>query len=577
MRYHVLAADYDGTLATHGQVPASTVGALRRLRASGRKMVLVTGRELGELLSIFPDHDLCDRIVAENGAVIYRPATKESQALAEPPPAAFAEELSRRIGAPVAVGKVIVATWQPHETVALELIQEMGLELQIIFNKGAVMILPSGVNKAVGLNAALLELGLSARSAVGVGDAENDHAFLSICECGVATANALGPLKERADVVTGASHSEGVNELIELMLRDDLASLEPFLRRHDLVIGKRDDAAGASGDGEPVTLSPYRPPLLIAGSSGGGKSTVATVIIEALTERGYQSCIIDPEGDFRETPLARALGDSQRPPSPAEVLALLEHSRDNVSVSLIGLPFVDRAAYFETLLAHLLELRARTGRPHWLIIDEAHHVAPANRHPTGLTLPPTVHNMVYITVRPSQLGRVLLEKVEDGIFIGPQAPEALGELTAALGLDPVPRSTPTPDNEHALRWSREKPKEPYLFQRAKPETERRRHVRKYATGELGPDKSFFFRGPEKKLNLRAHNLGLFVQMADGVDDETWLHHLKAGDYSQWFREAIRDPELAADAEAVEQDTELDAAGSRRRIREAIETRYTAAA
>ena len=48
----------------------------------------------------------------------------------------------------------------------------------MIFNKGAVMILPSGVNKATGLAAALEELGLSPHNVVGVGDAENDHAFL---------------------------------------------------------------------------------------------------------------------------------------------------------------------------------------------------------------------------------------------------------------------------------------------------------------------------------------------------------------------------------------------------------------
>jgi hydroxymethylpyrimidine pyrophosphatase-like HAD family hydrolase len=580
MRYHVLAADYDGTLATHGLVPAPTLAALGRLRASGRKIVLVTGRKLDELLTIFPQHDLCDRIVAENGAVIYRPATKEVHPLAEPPPPAFARELARRIDGEVAVGQVIVATWQPHEATVLELIQEMGLELQIIFNKGAVMILPSGMNKAVGLQAALAELGLSPRSAVGVGDAENDHAFLAICECAVATANALAPLKERADVVTGASHSEGVDELIAQLLRDDLASLEPFLRRHDIEIGKRDD--GDQDDGTPVRLSPYRAPLLIAGSSGGGKSTIATVIIEALTERGYQSCIIDPEGDYRETPLARALGDAQRPPSPAEVLALLERSTDNVSVSLIGLPFADRAAYFQTLLPHLLELRARTGRPHWLIVDEAHHVAPAGRHPTGLTLPPLPHNMVFITVRPSQLAQALLEKVDAGIFAGPQAREALNELTQALRLDPAPRSLPTPDPEHAVAWFRadagsQGGKGPFLFKRAVPETERRRHVRKYATGELGPDKSFYFRGPEKKLNLRAYNLELFLQMGDGVDEATWLHHLRAGDVSQWFRDAIRDPELADEAAAVEQDTALPAAESRQRIRQAIEARYTAAA
>ena len=170
MRYHVLAADYDGTLAHHGRVSESTMAALRLLRESGRKLVLVTGRQLTDLLEIFPEGlELCDRVVAENGAVIYDPATKQTRALVEPPPPAFARKLSEAIGDSVQVGKVIVATWTPHEIAAVELINEMGLEMQVIFNKGAVMILPSGVNKATGLRAALKELGLSPRNTVGGG------------------------------------------------------------------------------------------------------------------------------------------------------------------------------------------------------------------------------------------------------------------------------------------------------------------------------------------------------------------------------------------------------------------------
>ena len=54
-----------------------------------------------------------------------------------------------------------------------------------------------------------------------------------------------------------------------------------------------------------------------------------------------------------------------------------------------------------------------------------------------------------------------------------------------------------------------------------------RHTRKYAEGELGEDKSFYFRGPDNALNLRAQNLTIFLQMADGVDDQTWRHHLES--------------------------------------------------
>ena len=59
-------------------------------------------------------------------------------------------------------GRVIVATWEPYETMVLETIRDLGLELQVIFNKGAVMVLPAGVNKATGLACALEQLGLSA-------------------------------------------------------------------------------------------------------------------------------------------------------------------------------------------------------------------------------------------------------------------------------------------------------------------------------------------------------------------------------------------------------------------------------
>ncbi len=49
MRYLALACDYDGTLAQHGRVDDATVAGLERVLATGRKLVMVTGRELDEL------------------------------------------------------------------------------------------------------------------------------------------------------------------------------------------------------------------------------------------------------------------------------------------------------------------------------------------------------------------------------------------------------------------------------------------------------------------------------------------------------------------------------------------------
>jgi hypothetical protein len=64
-------------------------------------------------------------------------------------------------------------------------------------------------------------------------------------------------------------------------------------------------------------------------------------------------------------------------------------------------------------------------------------------------------------------------------------------------------------------------------------------------------------------------------MADGVDDETWLHHLRNGEYSEWFRQTIKDEDLAEETAQIERDQSLSPAESRMAIREAIEKRYTA--
>src|ERR1700694_306544 len=125
-----------------------------------------------------------------------------------------------------------------------------------------------------------------------------------------------------------------------------------------------------------------------------------------------------------------------------------------------------------------------------------------------------------------------------------------------------------------LVWFRLTEQAPVRIKLAQSKQEHQRHRRKYAEGDLGEDNSFYFRGPQGKLNLRAQNLALFAQIAQGVDDETWLFHLRKADYSRWFREVIKDPDLAAEAEKVEKDEKLSASESRARIVEAIEQRYT---
>ncbi|HXV24213.1 MAG TPA: HAD hydrolase family protein [Alphaproteobacteria bacterium] len=169
--------------------------ALNRLKRSGRKLLMVTGRELSDLKRVFSRLDLFDRVIAENGALLYQPDSDESVPFGDPPPPEFIERL-KRAAIPLSIGRSIVATVESHETTVLDVICDLGLELQIIFNKGAVMVLPAGVNKAIGLASGLNELGLSPHNVAGIGDAENDHAFLGLCGASAAVANALPSIKK---------------------------------------------------------------------------------------------------------------------------------------------------------------------------------------------------------------------------------------------------------------------------------------------------------------------------------------------------------------------------------------------
>jgi HAD superfamily hydrolase (TIGR01484 family) len=218
MRYLALATDYDGTLASHGRVAPETIDALRRLAATGRKLILVTGRRVDDLIRVFPEVTIFDRVVAENGPLVYRPQSRETRMLSKPPPPAFVEELHRRGVQPLTAGQVFVATEQPNERLVAGVITELGLDLQVILNKGSVMVLPSSVDKATGLIAALEELGISPQEVVGIGDAENDESFLAMCGLGVAVANALDSLKGRADHVTSDEDGAGVREVIEWLI-----------------------------------------------------------------------------------------------------------------------------------------------------------------------------------------------------------------------------------------------------------------------------------------------------------------------------------------------------------------------
>jgi len=267
------------------------------------------------------------------------------------------------------------------------------------------------------------------------------------------------------------------------------------------------------------------------------------------------------------------IGKADAAPAIDETMQLLEDVGVNGVVSLTATPLSDRPSFFVELLAKLLQMRARYGRPHWLVIDEVHHVMPADWGPPKDLLPEKLESALMITVHPELLSLEILKRVTHAIAVGNTARDTLARIAEVRRIE-IPTSTAVPHKHgEALLWS-EADGKVRLIETLEPTEEHRRHSRKYAEGNLPPERSFYFRGPQRKLNLRAKNLIQFLELAEGVDDETWAYHFRASDYSHWFRDAIKDEELAADAERVERTGRAAKAESLPLIRTAIESRYT---
>jgi HAD superfamily hydrolase (TIGR01484 family) len=566
--------DYDGTIARNGQVPEATAAALARARESGRRVLLVTGRMLPDLRHVCPDADhMFDAIVAENGAVLYVPERREVTVLGEAPEPALVEALRRRDVA-FDLGQSIVATDEPYAEACLAAIRETGVERTLIFNKGSLMLLPAGVTKGTGLGSALAALQLSPHNVAGVGDAENDHAFLGMCECGVAVADAIPALRERADHVTRAPGPAGVVEFVDEHLLDDGVRLVPALARHRLELGRTPDDAA-------VALPAHGVRLLVLGPSASGKSTLTGVLVERLLAARRSLCLLDPEGDHQgladlEGVVTFGGKAHQMLPAPDELEPLLRQPASRLVLNLSSMAMGEKVQYAAQVLATVAAVRGATGLPHWLVVDEVHHIAPAEGSPAAELLRAGGESLAMITLSADLLARDVwpavthvastdLEAFGAGLAALRAGGRARGD-TPALGSSPLERGEAVLGTLGSLEVTR--------FRVAQRQVHHQRHARKYAEGELPPDRSFYFRGPRDAMRLRAANLKRFAELAEGVDDDTWLHHLRRGDYSQWVREMIKDAALADEVAEVERRSVRNGAESRRHVLEAMRRRYS---
>lgn len=560
MHILALAVDYDGTIAENGFVSRETIASLARLKESGRKLLLVTGRQLDDLRHACRDLDIFDYVIAENGAVLHQPLADRTRAVAPPPSQPLVERLSKN-SMPLSVGHSIIATWHPHEHAVIDALRDLGLEHQIIFNKDAIMVLPANVNKATGLKLALQSLDICTLSVAGCGDAENDHSFLQICGCSAAVANALPSLKASVDIVLDADHGRGVAEFITRIIDEDDRMLP---------LSRRGIAGGFDQNGEVCHLLP-EDVVLVAGNSGCGKSSYLTLLTERMSEKGHEFCVIDPEGDYLSLENAATIGGIDAPPSTDDALRLLLQAGINVVVNTMALGLAARKRLFSELMPSIRTLRRTSGHPQWLIIDEAHYILP---HTVGDNAPTALarSGAVIATVDPNSISLGRLREVDVLVALGTTAPKLVADVARMLDL-PQPPDMPRVGPTEFLMWrlKGEGSESPLRVVRLEqPAQPHHRHSGKYALGDVGQARSFYFNG----IARYAHNLQDFIDLSGLLDAPTWTAHLKAHDYSAWFRNVIRDDTLSDGALAIERDSSLSADESRARIRQLIQSRYS---
>jgi hydroxymethylpyrimidine pyrophosphatase-like HAD family hydrolase len=569
MYCRVLACDFDGTGAAHGELAPELAAALSKARAQGFVTLLVTGRVHEEVEALCSDLSMFDAVVAENGAIVCIPSLNRTIRLGLPPPERFLGELRSR-GVPFHAGAVVVGTWDRHAAEVLELIRRFAIDSSLVFNREAMMLLPSGINKAVGVRRALEVLGRSEHNAIAFGDAENDLALFALAEMSVAARGSVPAVAVQADDRLTQPGGAGVAQFIHHML--DQGGCLPTPPRHQMILGREDNGA-------PVLLPTSGTNVMVTGDPRSGKSWLAGLIAEHLLEQGYRLCVIDPEGDyltFGEQPRAMVLGHELALPDPAAVPRLLAEQGISLILNLTSLSHLEQRRYVDFVLAELETCTAASGIPQWIFIDEAHyffHEGEISPRSFGMTA-----NFLFATYRPSLVSSPVFNAVsahlithtaveEERYFItsllqsrGPRD-LAAGEALAALQL---PRAALLVEDPEKPRWQ--------VFTPEARVTAHTHHARKYVDTLLPESKAFHFLYTDG-TPVVARNVVEFHAAVKAVPMVSLRHHLLNGDFSRWAGDVLGDEQLAHGLHKLERTVTTGASPDRSEILDHIEDCY----
>lgn len=511
-----IAVDLDGTLTAHGQLSAEALSAIAAVRDEGVAVLLVTGRILRELTAAFPGiPERFDAVVAENGAVLAM-----SDGIRDV--ADRVEDALERQAIAFRRGRVLLAGAASDAEAILDAIGSLGLDCQLVRNRGELMVLPAGVSKGSGLLAALEEFGISPHNVVAIGDAENDLSLLHAAEFGVAVGNAVPSLREHADLVLEEPDGAGVAALLR----------GPLLNGGPIGSPRRSITIGTLGDGTPATIPAAAVNVLICGQTGVGKSFVAGRLMEEWITAGYTLLVIDMEGEHTAL---RHLHDTvvlDSQPTPVELLSVLRQQSLSVILDVSALAPAVRLEYLRTLPPIIEAERAAWGLPHWIVVDEAHETL-------------TEAGIAADVFRPADRGYCLVTFHPELLCA-----DALAAIDITITVDP-PSVGQTPSGEGHTATLRRAGSTERPFVVGTRRTDHVRHRRKYATVALPRSRWFTFRDAAGQPVATAADLAQFSQRLQTLDSGVLDHHLRHGDFSRWLIGSVQDRELAASVGAIE--------------------------
>ncbi len=560
--------DFDGTIAQDGVLHPDVRKAIAEVRSTGVVVVLATGRILSELRQLVGDLRFVDAIVAENGAVVAYPESGQSFVLGEPVSQELAAEIRAR-GVPIEAGQSVIEAEALHAPQILAAIQKLELPQILAFNRGRLMVLPTGVNKSSGLREVMRTLRLSPHNAIGIGDAENDHDLIETCEIGVAVAWGSEALKKHADEVLDGNGPAAVAKFIRDCARQP--QLAPAR------IGRRRVLLGEDEAGAPVSLAVRGRNVLVVGDPKSGKSWVAGLLCEQLILQRYSICVIDPEGDYaglEALPGVVVLGGRQDGPTPRELRTALRYPDVNVILDLSQLPHARKWSYIRGLLPGLAEMRQQDGVPHRIVLDEAHYVL--NDERATRLIDTEMGGYTLVTYQPSRLHPQVLAASE--AIIATRLTDAREQ--AALDL------TFSHTDEGVCRLAELELGQAAILPRAAESgilhrvrltprlTPHIRHRHKYLDVPVAGDRAFIFLRKGKPEGPHACSLRDFITAIASAAPEDIGTHLQRGDFSRWISQVFGDDVLAADLQAIEEQWRIGlTADIHGAIISAVERRY----